>query len=182
MIKSRNLYENSFIPWSTLKVAMNRRNKRLALISLVLAMAVVVVVVIFVPPYLEMSTVNHFASQIYTAVSDDDGWAGSNVYYTYYNNSHYATTSSINELNSYTPTPYLTSSEIAILNNYTQVSPSTFQNYLKKAGNTMGQATDYGRSMFLLNITRVENVFYMQYVSHDNVGFPSINARCVIYF
>ena len=107
---------------------------------------------------------------------------GDNIYFSIYSSTHYLTASPYNDVNDYTPAHYLTASEIAILNNYTQVSPSTFLNYLKNATNTIAQATDYGRAMFLLNMTRVGNVFYLQYVSHDTVGFPSINARCVIYY
>ena len=135
---------------------------------------------IFVPPYVEMLAANNFESKILAHLGDI--WAGDNVYFTYYNSTHYATTSPYNEVNNYTPAYYYISAEIAILNNYTKVSPSTFLNYLSNATGTIGGATDYGRSMFLLNITRVENVFYMQYFSHDNVGFPSINARCVISY
>jgi len=159
---------------------MNRRNKRLALISLVLAIVVVVVVVIFVPPFIEASASNNFESKVLTYVSG--GWAGDHEYFTYYNSTHYSTPSPYDELQNYTPAPYLTASDIAILNNYTLVSPSTFLNDLKAAANTMGQATDYGRDMFLFNVTRVVNSFYVQYVSTDNVGFPSIDARCVIYY
>jgi hypothetical protein len=161
---------------------MNRRNKRLVLISLVLAMIVVVVVVVFVPPLIETSASNNFESKILPYLSGIDGWDGDNIYFTYYNSTHYSTTSTFNEVNNYTPAHYLTASEIAILNNYTQISPSTFLNDVKAATNTMYQATDYGRGLFLLNITRVEDVFYLQYVSHDTVGFPSINARCIIYY
>jgi hypothetical protein len=160
---------------------MNRRNKRLALISLVFAMVAVVIVVIFVHPLIETSASNNFESKILPYLSGIDGWDGDNIYFTYYNSTHYSTTSPYNEVNNYIPAHYLTAAEIAILNNYTQISPSTFLNDVKAATNTMAQATDYGRAMFLLNITRVENVFYLQYVSHDTgVGFPSINARCVI--
>ena len=159
---------------------MNRRNKRLVLISLVLAMIVVVVVVVFVPPLIETSASNNFESKILPYLGNI--WAGDNVYFTYYNSTHNAMPSPYNEVNNYTPAHYLTASEIAILNNYTQISPSTFLNDVKAATNTMYQATDYGRGLFLLNITRVEDVFYLQYVSHDTVGFPSINARCIIYY
>ena len=164
---------------------MNRRNKRLALISLVFAMVVAVVVVIFVPPYIEMSASNNFESKINEALSNVDGWTGDNIYFSIYNCTHYLTASPYNDVNDYTPAHYLTASEIAILNNYTQISPSTFLNDLKNATNTMAQATDYGRDRFLLNMTRVENSFYMQYVNYDYGGFggfPSINVRCVIYY
>ena len=164
---------------------MNRRNKRLALISLVSVIVAVVVVVIFVPPLIETSASNNFESKILPYLSGIDGWDGDNIYFTYYNSTHYSTTSTYNEVNNYTPTQYLTASEIAILNNCTQISPSSFLNYLKNATNAMGQATDYGRDRFLLNMTRVENSFYMQYVNYDYGGFggfPSINVRCVIYY
>ncbi len=164
---------------------MNRRNKHLALIGLVFAMAAVIMVIIFVPPLLEASASNNFESKILPYLSGIDGWDGDNIYFTYYNSTHYPTTSPYNEVNNYTPTHYLTSSEIAILNNYTQVSPSSFLNYLKNATNTIGGATDYGRDRFLLNMTRVENSFYMQYVNYDYGGFggfPSINVRCVIHY
>ena len=47
---------------------MNRKNKRLALISLVSVIVAVVVVVIFVPPLIETSASNKFESKINAGV------------------------------------------------------------------------------------------------------------------
>jgi type II secretory pathway pseudopilin PulG len=148
-----------------LKFTVSKKSKKpLILIGVVVAVIVVIVVTaILVPAYLEASKANSFQSQIKTDLAAAASYNDAYISFSSYNN-----------------TSYLTTSQKHIFAGYPVVSSSTFLQDVTAGVNSMNEGGTSSETLYYLAVTRVQNVFYLQYVNDGGPGNSTIIAQCTI--
>jgi Tfp pilus assembly protein PilE len=141
-----------------------KSRKPLILLGLVVAIIVVIVVTaIVVPPYLVGSAANGFQSKVKTELAMAASYNDAYINFMSYNSSS-----------------YLSSAQKAVLYRYTTVSSSTFLQCVTAGVNSMNQGGTASETLYYLLVTRVQNVFYLQYVNDGGPGNSTIVVQCTI--
>ena len=134
------------------------------LLGLVIAIIIVIVVTaIFVPAYLGVSAANSFQSKVKTELGAAASYNDAYIFFFSYNSSS-----------------YLPISQARIFAGYPVVSSSTFLQDVSLGVNSMNQGGIASESLYYLAVTRVQNVFYLQYVNNGDIGNATIVAYCTI--
>jgi Tfp pilus assembly protein PilE len=149
-----------------LKFTVFKKSKKpLILIGLVVAVIVVIVVtaIFVVPAYLGASNANSFQSQVKTELAAAASYNDPYIVFSSYNNSR-----------------YLTIAQQHIFAGYPVVSSSTFLQDVTLGVNSMNQGGTASETLYYLAVTRVQSVFYLQYVNDGGPGNNTIVAQCTI--
>ena len=147
-----------------MKFTVSKKSKRLVLIGLVVAVIVVIVVTaILVPPYLSASNANSFQSKVKTELAAAASYNDAYIIFSSYNS-----------------TSYLSTSQVHIFAGYPVVSSSTFLQDVTLGVNSMNQGGTAYETYYYLAVTRVVNVFYLQYVNDGGPGSNTTVIQCTI--